>query len=324
MNQEKLLEVRNLKKHFPIKGGLLRRTIGHVKAVEDISFTMEYGETLGIVGESGSGKSTLGRTIIRLLDPTEGQIIFQGKDISNLSRKQMRPHRKDIQMVFQDPYASLNPRMTIGQLVEEPLLIHTDLSKKDRLDKVRELLNIVGLNDEAINRYPHEFSGGQRQRIGIARALVVRPKLIIADEPVSALDVSIQSQVINLMMDLQRDFHLSYLFIAHDLSVVKHISDRIGVMYLGKMVEIAPKKELFSSPLHPYTQALLSAVPVPDPKAKRERVILKGDIPSAANPPSGCVFHTRCPKAFDQCSAVKPELKEVAPKHFVACHLYTN
>jgi oligopeptide/dipeptide ABC transporter ATP-binding protein len=324
MNQEKLLEVRNLKKHFPIKGGLLRRTIGHVKAVEDISFTMEYGETLGIVGESGSGKSTLGRTIIRLLDPTDGQIIFQGKDISNLSRKQMRPHRKDIQMVFQDPYASLNPRMTIGQLVEEPLLIHTDLSKKDRLDKVRELLNIVGLNDEAINRYPHEFSGGQRQRIGIARALVVRPKLIIADEPVSALDVSIQSQVINLMMDLQRDFHLSYLFIAHDLSVVKHISDRIGVMYLGKMVEIAPKKELFSSPLHPYTQALLSAVPVPDPKAKRERIILKGDIPSAANPPSGCVFHTRCPKAFDQCSAVKPELKEVAPKHFVACHLYTN
>lgn len=317
-----LLKVTNLRKLFPITGGVFRRTIGHVRAVDDVSFEMEEGETLGIVGESGSGKSTLGRTIIRLYEPTEGNIYFEGNDISHLPRRKLRAERKNIQMVFQDPYASLNPRMTVGELIDEPLMVHTKDTKAERVEKVHELLNLVGLNKGAYSRYPHEFSGGQRQRIGIARAIAIRPKLIIADEPVSALDVSIQSQVINLMMDLQSEFGLSYLFIAHDLSVVKHISDRIGVMYLGKLVEISPKADLFKDPLHPYTQALLSAVPAPDPTQKRERIILKGDIPSAAKPPAGCVFHTRCPRVMDVCKQDLPQFKEVAPKHFVACHLY--
>ncbi|MBE3596703.1 MAG: dipeptide ABC transporter ATP-binding protein [Hydrogenibacillus sp.] len=320
---EALLTVERLTKYFPIKGGFLRRTVGHIRAVEGISFTLREGETFGIVGESGSGKSTLGRTIIRLYDPTSGAIRFRGTDIGRLPPKALRPYRKHIQMIFQDPYASLNPRMTIGALIEEPLRIHTQLSPKERREEVRRLLSVVGLSPDAHTRYPHEFSGGQRQRIGIARALSIRPSLIIADEPVSALDVSIQSQIINLMMDLQQAFHLSYIFIAHDLSVVKHISDRIGVMYLGHMVEIAGKRELFRRPLHPYTEALLSAVPVPEPKARRERIILRGDIPNAANPPQGCVFHTRCPKAMDVCREVKPELAEVAPGHWTACHLHT-
>jgi oligopeptide/dipeptide ABC transporter ATP-binding protein len=321
---EKLLEVENLKKYFPVKGGLLKRTVGHVKAVDDVSFYVKSGETMGIVGESGSGKSTLGRTIIRLTNPTDGKILFKGQDITDLPRNKLRSARRDIQMVFQDPYASLNQRMTIQQLIEEPLVVHNlGLSNTDRRDKVKELLSKVGLSEEAMSRYPHEFSGGQRQRIGIARALAINPKLIIADEPVSALDVSIQSQVINLLMDLQQEFGLSYLFIAHDLSVVKHISDRIGVMYLGRMAEIAPKKELYKNPLHPYTQALLSAVPVPDPDARRERIILKGEMPSPDNPPIGCVFHPRCPKAHDRCREVRPELTHMGNEHFVACHLYT-
>lgn len=319
-----LLEVKNLKKYFPVKGGVLKRTIGQVKAVDDVSFYVKPGETLGIVGESGSGKSTLGRTIIRLTNPTEGQIVFQGNNITDLPRNKLRSARKDIQMVFQDPYASLNQRMTIEQLVEEPLLVHHhSLTKKDRREKVKELLKKVGLNEDAMTRFPHEFSGGQRQRIGIARALSIAPKLVIADEPVSALDVSIQSQVINLMMDLQEDFNLSYLFIAHDLSVVKHISDRVGVMYLGRLVEVAPKKEMYKNPLHPYTQALLSAVPIADPDAKRERIILQGDIPSPDNPPRGCAFHPRCPKAYDRCKEERPGLLDMGGQHYVACHLYS-
>jgi len=320
--EQPLLEVQNIKKYFPIKGGFLQRTLGFVRAVDDISLTIEEGETLGIVGESGSGKSTLGRTIIRLLEPTDGIIKFNGHDISHLSRKELRTARKEMQMVFQDPYASLNPRMTVGQLIEEPLLVHTNLSRQDRYDRVKELLHTVGLSEDVYDRYPHEFSGGQRQRIGIARSLAIRPKLIIADEPVSALDVSIQSQVINLFMDLQEEFTLSYLFISHNLSVVKHICDRIGVMYLGKLVELSPKKELFNEPLHPYTNALISAIPIPDPQTKRERIILQGDIPNAAKPPKGCVFHTRCPKAMPICSEAHPEFIEATPKHFVACHLY--
>ncbi|MCR2820074.1 ABC transporter ATP-binding protein [Lederbergia panacisoli] len=317
-----LLEVKDLKKYFPITKGLLGRATGYVKAVESINFTLLEGETLGIVGESGSGKSTLGRTIMRLLDPTEGSIIFQGQDISHLSRQKLRSSRKNMQMVFQDPYSSLNQRMTIGQLLDEPLSIHTNESRKNRMEKVAELLEIVGLNPEVIHRYPHEFSGGQRQRIGIARALAINPKLIIADEPVSALDVSIQSQIINLLMDLQEKFQLSYLFIAHDLSVVKHISDRIGVMYMGQMMELAPKNELFHEPLHPYTQSLLSAIPKMDPEAKRERILLKGDLPDAANLPNGCPFHTRCPMATSICKEIKPAYQELKAGHYVACHLY--
>jgi oligopeptide/dipeptide ABC transporter ATP-binding protein len=321
---EKLLEVQNLKKYFPVKGGILRRTVGHVKAVDDVSFYVRPGETMGIVGESGSGKSTMGRTINRLIHPTEGKIFFQGKDITDLSRKQLRSTRREIQMVFQDPYASLNPRMTVQELVEEPLIVHQlGFSKDERRDKVKELLEKVGLSEEAMSRYPHEFSGGQRQRIGIARALSIRPKLIIADEPVSALDVSIQSQVINLLMDLQSDFGLSYLFIAHDLSVVKHISDRIAVMYLGRMAEIAPKSSLYKNPLHPYTQALLSSIPSTDPDRRKERIVLKGELPSPQNPPIGCAFHPRCPQVHDKCRAVRPELLNIGQEHYVACHLYS-
>ncbi|MDQ0257804.1 peptide/nickel transport system ATP-binding protein/oligopeptide transport system ATP-binding protein [Evansella vedderi] len=318
-----LLEVEGLKKYFPVKAGLLQKTVGHIKAVDDVSFAIKKGETFGLVGESGCGKSTTGRTLIRLYEPTDGKILFEGKDISGLNEKQLKPYRKDIQMVFQDPYSSLNPRKTVGTILEEPFRVHKLYSKAERKERVEHLLEKVGLNPDLRNRYPHEFSGGQRQRIGIARALTLNPKLIIGDEPVSALDVSIQSQVLNIMDDLQKDFGLTYLFIAHDLGVVKHISDRIGVMYLGRMMEVAPKRELYSNPLHPYTQALLSAVPKSHPsEVKKERIILKGDVPSPSNPPTGCVFHTRCPKAMDHCKVEVPKLQELEPGHFVACHLY--
>lgn len=325
-SSETLLELQDLKKHFPIKSGLLQKTVGHIKAVDGINLKVNKGETLGIVGESGCGKSTVGRTIIRLYEPTDGKIIFNGKDISHLSESDLRKDvRKNIQMIFQDPFASLNPRKTLRAIIREPLDTHHIYRGKERDQHVESLLEKVGLNASFINRYPHEFSGGQRQRIGIARTLALNPELIIADEAVSALDVSIQAQIINLMEDLQEEFGLTYIFISHDLSVVRHISDRVGVMYLGKMMELASKKELYAGPLHPYTQALLSAVPVPRKKGvmKRERIILKGELPSPANPPKGCVFHTRCPAAFDLCKQVNPDFKEVKSNHFVACHLYT-
>jgi peptide/nickel transport system ATP-binding protein len=318
-----LLEVKGLKKYFPVKSGILQRTVGHVKAVDDVSFFIKKGETFGLVGESGCGKSTTGRAIIRLYEPTAGEIIFAGEDIATIPEKGLRPYRRDIQMVFQDPYSSLNPRKTVGTILEEPFRVHNLYSKKERKERVEHLLDRVGLNPSLRDRYPHEFSGGQRQRIGIARALTLNPKLIIGDEPVSALDVSIQSQVLNIMDDLQKEFGLTYLFIAHDLAVVKHISDRIGVMYLGRMMEVTDKQTLYRNPLHPYTQALLSAIPKSHPsEVKRERIILKGDVPSPANPPTGCVFHTRCPQAMDHCKQVIPMLKELEPGHFVACHLY--
>jgi peptide/nickel transport system ATP-binding protein len=320
--KEILLEVKNLKTHYPIKGGFFRRQIGAVKAVDGISFEINKGETLGLVGESGCGKSTAGRTILRLLEPTEGQIIFEGRDITSLRGTSLRKIRQDFQMVFQDPYASLNPTMMVGHLVSEPIRNYTKRSEKDLLEEVMDLLTKVGLPRDAYYKYPHEFSGGQRQRIGIARALALRPKLIIADEPVSALDVSVQSQVLNLLKELQDEFELTFLFIAHDLSVVKHMSDRIGVMYLGGLVELAEKSSLYSEPLHPYTQALISAIPEPDPRKKKDRIILEGDVPSPINPPSGCTFHPRCRHAMPECQQVIPTLKEVKPGHRVACHLY--
>ncbi len=317
-----LLEVNNLKKYFPVKAGIFKRTVAHVKAVDDISFAVKEGETLGLVGESGCGKSTTGRTILRLLEATEGEVLFEGRDVMGLSKTELREVRRDMQIIFQDPYASLNPRMTVADIVGEPLDIHKlAKNKKERNNKVKEILENVGLGEEYMNRYPHEFSGGQRQRIGVARALAVDPKLIIADEPVSALDVSVQAQVVNLMQDLQKEFGLTYLFIAHDLSVVKHISDRVAVMYLGKIVELADKKELFRNPIHPYTQSLLSAIPEADPKKKKERIILEGDVPSPVDPPSGCRFHPRCPKAFDKCPVIEPEFKEYGDGHYAACHL---
>ncbi|GHI00657.1 ABC transporter ATP-binding protein [Neobacillus kokaensis] len=316
-----LVEVKNLKKYFPKKKGLLGGNKSYVKAVDDVSFTIRKGETLGLVGESGCGKSTTGRMLMKLLDPTEGQILFEGQDITGLSDNQIRTIRKEFQMVFQDPYASLNPRMKVGEIIEEPLIVH-GYPKEKRQERVLHLLEVVGLSAYHADRYPHEFSGGQRQRVGIARALAVNPKLIIADEPVSALDVSIQSQILNLLKDLQEEFELTYLFIAHDLSVVEHISDRVGVMYLGKIVELTDKETLYKEPLHPYTKALLSAVPIPNPRLKRERILLKGDIPSPSNPPSGCTFHTRCPFATEECSKKVPKLKEIAKGHFVSCHLY--
>ncbi|MFB4161492.1 ABC transporter ATP-binding protein [Geomicrobium sp. JSM 1781026] len=322
--KKEILRVQNLKKYFPIKGGVLKRTVGHVKAVDDVSLHIFEGETLGIVGESGSGKSTLGRMMMRLLDPTEGQITFNGVDISTIRQSKIRPLRKDMQMIFQDPYASLNPRMSVGEIIEEPMLIQKTGSSKERQENVISLLERVGLQQEARYKYPHEFSGGQRQRIGIARALSTRPKVIIGDEPVSALDVSVQSQVLNLMEDLQNDFQLTYLFIAHDLSVVKHISDRVAVMYLGRLAEVAPKDDLYANPLHPYTQALISAVPTTDIDEKRERIILQGDLPSPANPPSGCPFHTRCPEAHERCTLERPEMTKMGEEHYVACHLYTQ
>ncbi|WP_175987980.1 ABC transporter ATP-binding protein [Bacillus sp. Marseille-Q1617] len=319
---EPLLKVENLKKHFPITGGILGRPVSSVKAVDGVSFTVNKGETLGIVGESGCGKSTTGRMLMRLIDPSEGRVTFEDRELTNLSNSEMRKIRREIQMVFQDPYASLNPRHTVEKILEEPLKVHGMGSAKERKKRVHELLNIVGLSSYHAKRYPHQFSGGQRQRIGIARALMTKPKLIIADEPVSALDVSIQSQVLNLMQDLQKEFELTYIFIAHDLGVVRHISDRVGVMYLGKMVELSDSETLYEKPLHPYTQALLSAVPIPDPDFKRETQLLQGDIPSPSNPPSGCTFHTRCPMATEVCKQKVPEFKEHQPGHYVACHLY--
>jgi len=315
---EVLIEVKNLKKYFPVKMGLGRKA--YIKAVDDVSFFIKKGETLGLVGESGCGKSTTGRTIIRLYEPTSGQIIFKGEDIT---KKDMLPYRKFMQMIFQDPYASLNPRMTVGDIIGEPLEIHNIAKGNEKKERVQELLRLVGLNSEHANRYPHEFSGGQRQRIGIARALAVEPEFIICDEPISALDVSIQAQIVNMLEDLQQRLGLTYLFIAHDLSMVKHISSRVGVMYLGKLVELAESNELYSNPLHPYTQALLSAIPIPDPKISKERtrIILEGDVPSPLNPPSGCRFRTRCKYAFDRCKEKEPEFKDVGSGHYVACHL---
>ncbi|MCM3124854.1 dipeptide ABC transporter ATP-binding protein [Mesobacillus sp. AQ2] len=322
VEKENLLEIKNLKTYYPVKGGFFRRTIGNVKAVDNVSFEIKKGETLGLVGESGCGKSTTGRTIIRLLNATEGEILFEGKDITKLRGKTLQAIRQDIQMVFQDPYASLNPMQMVGDIVSEPIRNFKNVSMKDLKDEVMDLLNKVGLPEDAYYKYAHEFSGGQRQRIGIARALALRPKLIIADEPVSALDVSVQSQVLNLLKELQKEFDLTFLFIAHDLSVVKHMSDRIGVMYLGNMVEIADRNSMYAEPLHPYTQALISAIPMPDPRRKKERIVLEGDVPSPLNPPTGCPFHPRCPAAMAECSQVKPALKEVKPGHRVACHLY--
>lgn len=325
---DELVVIRDVKKYFPIKGGVLRRTIGQLKAVDGVSFSIRKGETLGIVGESGSGKSTLGRVLIRLLDPTEGQILFNNEDITKLRQRQIRPIRQNMQIVFQDPFASLNAKMSVEQLVEEPLIVQGSISKKERKERVKAMIEKVGLRVDDLQKYPHEFSGGQRQRISIARALILEPKFVICDEPVSALDVSIQAQVLNLMKDLQDELGLTYLFIAHDLSVVKHISDRVAVMYLGRIAEIAPKKELYENPMHPYTKALLSAIPMIDlnetPQTKKEKIKLPGDLPSPANPPSGCAFRTRCPKAFEKCAIDRPELQEIQTDHFVACHLYSE
>lgn len=319
--QRVLLQVSGLKQYFPIRGGILGRVVNHVRAVDDVSFTIYEGETVSIVGESGCGKSTTGRAILRLDEPTGGQITFNGVDLLSLSKEQMRKMRKDMQVIFQDPYSSLNPRQTVGDILREALSIQKVVPKEKMRDRVVELLENVGLRADVMDRYPHEFSGGQRQRIGIARALAVEPKLIICDEAVSALDVSIQAQILNLLKELQRKYQLTYLFISHDLGVVRHISDRVIVMYLGKIVEIADKKSLFDNPLHPYTNALLSAIPLPDRKAKRERILLKGDVPSPLNPPSGCRFHTRCPFATDACKIEEPSLRGVGPEHQVACHL---
>lgn len=317
-----ILEVDGLKKYFHIKGGVFGRKMGEIKAVDDVSFSVQRGEILGIVGESGCGKSTTGKAILRLIEPTAGGIKFEDQDLMQFKAKDMRKLRRDIQMIFQDPYASLNPRHTVEKIIAEPLLVHGMTSKPERKQRVRELLEVVGLDAYHALRYPHQFSGGQRQRIGIARALANHPKLIICDEPVSALDVSVQAQILNLMVKLRDDFQLTYVFIAHDLSVVKHISDRVGVMYLGRMVELADQKTIYEDPKHPYTQALLSAVPSPDPDAKRERIILKGDVPSPENPPEGCAFHTRCPFAMEICKQVRPAFQKVNDQHSVACHLY--
>jgi peptide/nickel transport system ATP-binding protein len=317
-----LLQVKNLKKYFPIKGGILSKTVGHVQAVDDISFDLYPGETVGLVGESGCGKSTAARTILRLIEPTSGEVFFEGQDILKLGKKPMRSLRRQMQIIFQDPYASLNPRMTVASIVGEPLEIHKIAKGRAKEESVANILEKVGLRPEHMRRYPHEFSGGQRQRIGIARALALNPKLIIGDEPVSALDVSIQAQVINLLEDLQHEFNLTYLIIAHDLSVVEHISDRVAVMYLGKIVELATDRELYQNPSHPYTEALLSAVPRPDPSIKKQRILLPGDVPSPINPPSGCRFHTRCLYAKADCKTVEPPLQNIGDGHYVACHYW--
>ena len=318
-----LLEVRDLKKHFPIHKGVFSRVSGHVYAVDGVSFHIDRGETLGLVGESGCGKSTVGRTLLKLLEPTEGKILVNGEDITPLDAARMLPYRRQMQMIYQDPYASLNPRMSAGEIVGEPLIIHRVAALKERRERVAYLFDRVGLRPELVNAFPHEFSGGQRQRIGIARALALNPELIVGDEPVSALDVSIQAQIINLLMDLQDEFKLSYLFVAHDLAVVEHISDRVAVMYLGRIVETTDKTSLFEMPLHPYTEALLSAVPIPKASARtRKRVILTGDVPSPINPPAGCHFHARCPYAMARCRHEVPALREVKPRHWAACHLH--
>lgn len=319
-NNGTLLEVNNLKKHFPIQKGILQRTVGHVKAVDGINLHIKEGETLGLVGESGCGKTTAGRTILRLLEPTEGEVFYKGKPVFQASSAEMRKLRREMQVIFQDPYGSLNPRMTVGDIVGEGIKIHGLMSESERKERVKELLERVGLDARYIHRYPHEFSGGQRQRVGIARALALNPSFIVCDEAVSALDVSVQAQIINLLIDLKEEFGLSYLFIAHDLSVVKHICDRIAVMYLGKLVEVADSEELFNNPLHPYTKALISAIPKETPKEEKERIILEGDVPSPIDPPSGCSFHPRCPSAYDPCDKYEPEMVEVETDHYVSCH----
>jgi oligopeptide/dipeptide ABC transporter ATP-binding protein len=317
---EPLLRVTDMKVHFPIRGGLLSRTVGYVHAVDGVSFDILPGETMGLVGESGCGKTTTGRAVLRLVEPTAGKVEFEGQDLLRLNREQMRGMRREMQIIFQDPFGSLNPRMSVGEIIMEPLAIHRMGSRQEREKRVRDLLEVVGLASYHARRFPHEFSGGQRQRIGIARALALNPKLIVADEPVSALDVSIQSQILNLMGQLQKEFHLTYLFIAHGLNVIRHISDRVGVMYLGVMVETAPAPELYKKPLHPYTEALFSAIPIPNPAMRRERIILSGDVPSPVNPPSGCRFHTRCPIAQDVCRQEVPLLHAAGDGHMVACH----
>ena len=318
---ETLVEVNNLVKYFPVRAGLLQRVVNHVKAVDDVSFIVKKGETLGMVGESGCGKTTVGRSMLRLVEPTSGSVRFEGKDVLALKGTELKEVRRDMQIIFQDPYASLDPRVPIGESVMEGLHIHRIGTPKERMDIMLETLKKVGLEEYHARRYPHEFSGGQRQRIGIARALALRPSFIICDEPVSALDVSIQSQVLNILKDLQTEFGLTYLFIAHNLSVVEHVSDRVAVMYLGKMVELTSRDELYRQPMHPYTQALMSAIPVPNPRLKRQRVILKGDVPSPLNPPKGCRFHPRCPVAVEKCSQEEPPFLEINPSHWVACWL---
>ena len=319
MNNGNLVEVRNLKKHFPTGEGLFGAGSDTVKAVDDVSFTIRRGETFGLVGESGCGKSTTGRCMLRLIEPTSGEVRFDGQDLLSLDSKELRGLRREMQIIFQDPYSSLNPRMQVGEIIAEPLVIHRVGNRSERRERVAELLGLVGLKSEHADRYPHEFSGGQRQRIGIARALALNPKFIVCDEPVSALDVSVQAQVVNLLQDLQERLGLTYLFISHGLSVVEHISTRVGIMYLGKLVEVASSEEIFHNPLHPYTKALLSAIPVPDPDARRERLPLTGEIPTAISPPSGCRFRTRCPMAEPRCAENEPQLVEVSPGHFVAC-----
>lgn len=324
MNEQVLIELKDVKKYFPISGGLLKRTVGYVKAVDGVSFTIYRGETLGLVGESGCGKSTLGRCILRLIEPTSGEILYRGENLLELDSAQMREQREKLQIIFQDPYASLNPKMVVGDIVGEPLIIHHKGTKEEIRERTRELLRLVGLQEAAMNRYPHEFSGGQRQRIGIARALALNPELVVCDEPVSALDVSVRSQVLNLMSTLRKEMGLTFLFISHDLSVVKHISDRVAVMYLGQLVEVAGKDELYRDPKHPYTKALLSAIPIPDPAAQRERIILEGDVPSPANPPAGCRFSPRCAYATERCHVQQPMMTEVGKGHLAACHLCEN
>jgi len=314
-----LIRVKNLVKYFPMRGGVLQRTVSWVQAVDDVSFTVKRGETVGLVGESGCGKTTVGRTMLRLLDPTSGQVTFDGTDVFSLRGSQLKAMRRNMQIIFQDPYSSLDPRMPVGESIAEGLKIHRIGTPQERRDLVVSTLRKVGLEEYHSRRYPHEFSGGQRQRIGIARALALQPKFIVCDEPVSALDVSIQSQVLNILKDLQREFGLTYLFIAHNLSVVEHISDRVAVMYLGKIVEMTSREELFRNPLHPYTQALMSAIPIPDPHLRRQRILLAGDVPSPLNPPSGCRFHPRCPVAIDHCAVQEPAFREVSPSHWAAC-----